>query len=221
MRWAEHLETEISVPARPPIWGFGHGQQYKPPHLPSLQQAIAQAKLSRIPLDTSDPLFWVFDEDDDKHFYDEYYDIDMRCERRRYRKLKKTRRKAKKLLESSGKDTGFYKTVDELENELENLLHNAILTFEDELQKQRDEVVIIENVLQNRHNGVVTNVHDLAYFRTEGDLEDELQDLHNVIVRLKDELQNQRNDVATIEKMLQKPNNEVVTTENDLQNLHL
>lgn len=144
----------------------------------------------------------------------------MRCERRRYRKLKKTRRKAKKLLESSGKDTGFYKTVDELENELENL-RNAIVTFEDELQKQHDEVAIIENVLQNRRDGVVTNVHDLAYFRTEGDLEDELQDLRNVILTLEDELQNQRHDIATIEKMLQKPNNEVVTIENDLQNLRL
>ncbi len=220
MRWAEHLETETSIPTRAPILGFGPGQQYKPPHLPFLQQAIARAKLSRIPLDTSDPLFWVFDEDDDKHFYDEYFDIDMRCERRRYRKLKKTRRKAKKLLESSGKDTGFYKTVDELENELENL-RNAIVTFEDELRKQHDEVAIIENVLQNRRGGVVTNVHDLAYFRTEGDLEDELQDLRNVILTLEDELQNQRHDIATIEKMLQKPNNEVVTIENDLQNLRL
>lgn len=220
MRWAEHLETEISIPSRPPIWGFGPGQQYKPPHLPPLQQAIARAKLSRIPVDHSDPLFWVFDEDDNKHFYDEYYDIDMRCERRRYRKLKKRRRKAKKLLESSGKDTGFYKTVDELENELENL-RNAIATFEDELQKQCDEVITIENVLQNRRSGVVTNMHHLAYFRTEVDLEDELQDLRNVIVTLEDELQNQRNDVATIEKMLQKPNNEVATIENGPQNLRL
>lgn len=95
----------------------------------------------------------VRDEDEDKNFYDQYYDIDMRCERRLYLKERKSRiRKTKKLV-SSGNEEDVSKTEIEgrleLQGELRCILEEAVETLENELENVRNEAAPIESKLQS------------------------------------------------------------------------
>lgn len=148
MTWSKNQETEISTPVPSPFWE--PGQHYRPPHLTSLEQVLARIRLHKIPLIPSVQSFLIHDEDEDENFYDQYYDIDMRCERRLYLKKRKNRIREANKLESSGNEANFFKTESEVRLELEGELEYLFVeTLENELQYVPNEVGTIEIELQS------------------------------------------------------------------------